>query len=67
MMSFSGPYFRAFELNTEIYSVNLRIQSACGEKRTKKTPITDIFQAGKDSNTKTNLKYKNKIRWKTKY
>ena len=26
---FSGPYFPAFELNTEIYGVNLRIQSKC--------------------------------------
>ena len=29
--SFSGPYFPAFGLNTEIYSVTLRIQSKCGK------------------------------------
>ena len=29
--SFSGPYFSAFGLSTEIYGVNLRIQSECGE------------------------------------
>ena len=43
--SFSGPYFSAFELNTERYSVSLRIQSECGKIRTKKTPNTDTFHA----------------------
>ena len=33
---FSGPYFPVFGLNTEIYSVNLRIQSECRKIRTKK-------------------------------
>ena len=33
---FSGPYFPAFDLNTEIYSVNLRIQSECGKIWTRK-------------------------------
>ena len=33
---FSGPYFPAFGLNTEIYLVNLRIQSKCGKIRTRK-------------------------------
>ena len=36
--SFSCPYFPAFGLNTDIYRVNLRIQSACGKIRTRKTP-----------------------------
>ena len=31
----SGPYFPAFGLNTERYFVSLRIQSACGEIRTR--------------------------------
>ena len=31
----SGPYFPAFRLNTERYFVSLRIQSGCGEIRTK--------------------------------
>ena len=41
--SFSGPYFPAFELNTEIHGVNLRIQSECGKAHTRKTPNTDTF------------------------
>ena len=28
---FSGPYFPAFELNTERYGVSLRVQSECGD------------------------------------
>ena len=43
--SFSGPYFLAFGLNTERYSVSLRIQSGCGKIRTGKTPNTDTFHA----------------------
>ena len=42
---FYGPYFLAFGLNMERYSVSLRIQSKCGKIRTRKTPITDIFPA----------------------
>ena len=33
---FSGPYFAVFELNTEIYSLNLRIQSEYKKVRTRK-------------------------------
>ena len=40
---FSGPYFPAFGLNTERYEVSLRIQSACGKIRTRKTPYLDTF------------------------
>ena len=43
--SFSGPHFSAFELNTERYSKSLRIQSKCGEIRTRKTPYKDTFYA----------------------
>ena len=43
--SFSGPYFPAFGLNTEKYSVYLPIQSECGKIQTKKTPNTDTFYA----------------------
>ena len=43
--SFSGPYFPAFGLNTEIYGVNLRIHSECGKIQTRKTPNTDTFYA----------------------
>ena len=40
LWSFSGPYFPALGLNTEIYSVKLRIQFECGKVRTRKTPNT---------------------------
>ena len=41
--SFSGPYFPTFDLIRERYSVSLRIKSACGKIRTRKTPNTDTF------------------------
>ena len=41
--SSSGPYFPAFELNTERYEESLRIQSECGKIRARKTPNTDTF------------------------
>ena len=44
--SFSGPYFPAFGLNTEIYEVNLHIQFECRKIRTRKTPTRDTFHAG---------------------
>ena len=40
---FSGPYFPAFGLNTEIYSVNLRIQSEYRKIRTRKTSVFGHF------------------------
>ena len=40
---FSDPYFPLFGLNTERYSVSLRIQYECGKIRTRKTPNTDTF------------------------
>ena len=43
--SYSGPYFPAFGLNTERYSVALRIQSECGKIRTRITPNMDTFDA----------------------
>ena len=42
---YSGPYFPAFELNTDRYSVSLRIQLKCGKIPTRITPNTDIFYA----------------------
>ena len=39
------PHFPAFGLITEIYSVNARIHSECGEIRTRKTPNTNTFYA----------------------
>ena len=43
--SYSGPHFPALGLNTDRYSVSLRIQSQCGEIRTRITPTMDTFRA----------------------
>ena len=43
--SYSGPHFPAFGLNTERFSVSLRIQSECGKIWTRKTPNTGTFYA----------------------
>ena len=40
---FSGPYFPVFVLNTEIYAVNLRIQSEYGEIQTRKNSVCRYF------------------------
>ena len=45
MQSFSGPCFPAFGLNTDIYSVNPRIQSKCGKIPTRKILYLDNFYA----------------------
>ena len=42
---YSGPYFSVFGLNTEIYVVNLRIQSNTGKYGPEKTPYLDTFHA----------------------
>ena len=60
--SFSDPYFPAFGLNTERYSVFLRLQSECGKIRTRKTPNTDTFYAVFTIETK---KQKNNSKTKT--
>ena len=41
--SFSGPHFPVFGLNTETYSLNLRIQSECRKMRKRKSPNTNTF------------------------
>ena len=41
--AFSGPYFPVFGLNTEIYGVNLRIQSDTGKYGPEKTLYLDNF------------------------
>ena len=46
--SYSGPYFSAFGLNTEGYSVSLRIQSKCVKIRTWIIPNMDAFRAVSD-------------------
>ena len=43
--SFSGPFFPALGLNTESYSVNIRIRCKCGKIWTRKSPNTDTFYA----------------------
>ena len=43
--SVSGSYFPVFGLITERYGVYLRIDSECGEIRTRKTPNTNTFHA----------------------
>ena len=43
--SISGPYFPAFGLNTDIYSVKLRIQSECGKIKTRKTLNIDFSRS----------------------
>ena len=42
---FSGPYLPVSGLNTEIYGVDLRIQSETGKYRPEKTPHLDTFYA----------------------
>ena len=43
--SYSGPHFPAFGLNTERYSVSVRIQSKCGKMWTRIIPNTKTFCA----------------------
>ena len=45
--SFSGPYFPAFGMNTERYSVYVRIESESGKIWTRKSPDTVTFHAVK--------------------
>ena len=45
--SYSGPYFSAFRLNMERYSVSLRILSECGKIQTRMTLNIDTFHAVK--------------------
>ena len=51
--SYSGPHFPAFRLNTERYSVYLRIQSECGKTRTGITQNMDTFHAAFNSKSKS--------------
>ena len=43
MKFFSGPYFSAFEVNTERYEVSLPIQSECEKIRTRKNSVFEHF------------------------
>ena len=42
---YSGSYFPGFRLNTERYSISLRIQAEYGKIQTRITPNTDSFYA----------------------
>ena len=55
--SYSGPYFPAFGMNTERYSVFLRIQFECGKTRTRITPNTDTFYAVIQSESSSRIFY----------
>ena len=52
---YSSPHFSAFGLNTEKYSVYLRIQSEWEKMRTRITPNRDTFYAVQNS-----IKYKSR-------
>ena len=41
--SFSGPYFPAFGLNTDNYSVNYRVESKCKKIRTRKNSLFGLL------------------------
>ena len=43
--SFPSPYFPAFGLNTQIYPVNIHIQSKCSNIQTRKTTNKGTFFA----------------------
>ena len=45
ILNFSGPYFLSFELNKEIYGVNLRIQSECEKNGPKKLRIRSFINS----------------------
>ena len=65
--SFSGPYFPAFRLNTEKYSVSLLIKSEYRKMRTRKTQNTDTFHAVLRSHDRYHMfyfaKHKIKLKW----
>ena len=46
---FSGPYFPVFGLNTEIYEVNLRIQSEDRKIPTRKNSVFRYFSRSANS------------------
>ena len=52
---FSGPYFLVFGLNTEIYSVNLRIQSGYRKIGPENTPIWTLFTQWVDYHIRNRL------------
>ena len=59
--NFSGPYFPAFGLNSERYSVSPRTQSECLKIQTRKTPNTDTFHALLDFRLDSILPFSSKL------
>ena len=54
--SLSGPYFSVFGMNTEIYGINLCIQSKYGEVRTRKNSVFGHFSlSGSPKKSKVRL------------
>ena len=67
---FSGPYFATFALNTERYSVSLRIQSKCGKIRTSTfhaVRVKENITIRKKWNVKIQIMNEKKWRWKTNF
>ena len=58
MRSFSGPYFPAFYLNMERYSVSLHIQSECGKKTDKKNSKYGHFSCSDSCSEKSHWNFK---------
>ena len=57
---FSGPYFPAFGLNEERYSVSLRIQSECAKIWTRKNSVVGHFSRSACAS----LRFRGKIHYK---
>ena len=45
ILSYYGPHFLVFGLNSKNNEVSLHIQSECGKMRSRITPNTDMFNA----------------------
>ena len=55
---FPGLYFPAFRLNTEIYEINLRIQSEYRKIRTRKNSVFGHFSRSVKSSIRENVNKK---------
>ena len=53
---FSGPYFPAFRLNTEIYGIDLRIRSAYRKIRTRKMSVFGLYSRSAHPTANINTK-----------
>ena len=58
---FPGPYFSVLGLNTERYSVSLRIQSECGKIQTRKNSIFEQFSRSAESTEYRKTLWKNSV------